>query len=300
MKMTFRHAPILLAVLAMVLGGYVSLELSAAAVQAPAQSVEFIRDVRPVLAESCFACHGPAEATRQADLRLDTSDFLGTVVVPGDADGSRLFQRLATDETIGRMPPVSSGRSLTADQIDMVRRWIDTGAEWGSELASADVGATPVTARTVDFAREVRPILSENCFTCHGPDEGSRQRGLRLDVPEGPFADRSEFGGPVVFPGNADDSLLIHRVLCGCPSDGGRCPRVNQGARRTRGPIPRSRHSVSGSTRAPNGSRTGHSSHPSDRRCHPLSTPNGFATRSTTSSCLDLRRKGERRRRKPI
>ena len=106
MKMTFRHPPILLAVLALVLGGYVSLELSAAAVQAPAQSVEFIRDVRPVLAESCFACHGPAEATRHAALRLDTSDFLGTVVVPGDADGSRLFQRLTTDEPNGRMPPV--------------------------------------------------------------------------------------------------------------------------------------------------------------------------------------------------
>ena len=64
----------------------------------------------------------------------------------------------------------------------------------------------------VDFAREVRPLLSENCFACHGPDEQARQRGLRLDVQEGPFADRGQFGGPVIVAGNAADSLLFHRI----------------------------------------------------------------------------------------
>jgi len=202
----------LVAVPALVLGGYLSHDLGAAPVQEPAQLVEFDRDIRPLLSEACVACHGPAEATRQADLRLDTSDFIGTVVVPGDAEGSPLFQRLITDGPIGRMPPVASGRSLTADQIDVVRRWIDAGAEWGSDLAAAEVGGAPVAERTVDFAREVRPLLSENCFTCHGPDEQARQRGLRLDVPEGPFADRGQFGGPVIVAGNAAESLLFHRI----------------------------------------------------------------------------------------
>ncbi len=212
MRMTLRRASMLVAVPALVLGGYLSHDLGAAPVQEPAQLVEFDRDIRPLLSEACVACHGPAEATRQADLRLDTSDFIGTVVVPGDAEGSPLFQRLITDGPIGRMPPVASGRSLTADQIDVVRRWIDAGAEWGSDLAAAEVGGAPVAERTVDFAREVRPLLSENCFTCHGPDEQARQRGLRLDVPEGPFADRGQFGGPVIVAGNAAESLLFHRI----------------------------------------------------------------------------------------
>ena len=182
--------------------------------QAPAPRVEFHRDVRPVLADACFACHGAAEATRQAELRLDTADFVEALVRPGDAEGSPLFQRLTTDEPIGRMPPASSGRSLSAEQIGLVRTWIDQGAHLGADPAAAGV-APAAAGRTVDFAREVRPLLARNCFSCHGPDEGSRQAGLRLDVPEGPFADRGRFGGPAVVAGDAEASLLVHRVAAG-------------------------------------------------------------------------------------
>ena len=198
------------ALLAAALGGHLAGGPAAAAAQESAPPVEFHRDVRPILAESCLICHGPNENTRQADLRFDTDAFLERVVVPGDAEASSLFQRLTTEDRIGKMPPVSSGRALTNAQIETVRAWIDGGAPWGDEPAAADIA--PLPERVVDFAREVRPILSENCFTCHGPDEGSRQRGLRLDVQEGPFADRGPFGGPVVVPGNAEESLLIHRV----------------------------------------------------------------------------------------
>ncbi|MCY4601844.1 MAG: DUF1553 domain-containing protein [Acidobacteria bacterium] len=204
MKMTVPRLLIPLAVVAVVLGA------SQAPAQEPAHDLEYNRDVRPVLARACLACHGPSEGTRQADLRLDTDAFIDRVVVPGDAEASPLFQRLTTGDQVAKMPPVSSGRSLTDEQIDLVRRWIDGGAAYGSELALADAPALP--ERVVDFAREVRPILSQNCFTCHGPDEQGRQRGLRLDVAEGPFTDRGEFGGPVILPGNADESLLIHRV----------------------------------------------------------------------------------------
>ena len=170
-----------------------------AAAQGRAEPADYVRDIRPLLADACFTCHGPNERARQGDLRLDTDAFLATHVVPGDAEASPLFQRLITDDRIGRMPPVSSGRSLGDETIEAVRRWIDGGAHWGTELA-ATVGVTPaaphdVPARTVDFAREVRPILAGKCFSCHGPDEASRQRGLRLDVEEGPLADRARFGG---------------------------------------------------------------------------------------------------------
>ena len=204
MKMTVPRLLIPLAVVAVVFGA------SPAPAQEPAHDLEYNRDVRPVLARACLACHGPSEGTRQADLRLDTDAFIDRIVVPGDAAASPLFQRLTTGDQVAKMPPVSSGRSLTDEQIDLVRRWIDGGAAWGAELAEADVPAVP--ERIVDFAREVRPILSQNCFTCHGPDEQGRQRGLRLDVAEGPFADRGQFGGPVIVAGNADESQLIHRV----------------------------------------------------------------------------------------
>ena len=211
MSKTLRRTLVPFAVLAVVSGAYLSGAVRAAPAQNPAQPLEFNRDIRPILAESCLACHGPNETARQADLRLDTDDFIGTMVVPGDAEASPLFQRLTTGDSVARMPPASSGRSLTGAQVDAVRRWIDGGAHWGSARATA-ADAPAVAERVVDFARDVRPILSENCFTCHGPDEGSRQRGLRLDVQAGPFADRGEFGGPVIVAGNAEDSLLIHRI----------------------------------------------------------------------------------------
>src|SRR5215831_20538684 len=70
--------------------------------------------------------------------------------------------------------------------------------------------ALSLSAATVDFQRQIRPILSDNCFQCHGPDSGTRMAGLRLDLKDGIFAARKS-GAPVV-PGNPSASLLYQRV----------------------------------------------------------------------------------------
>ncbi len=114
--------------------------LLAAASTAPA-AVDFQQDVRPILSDACFACHGPDSNARQAGLRLDTRDGAFAdrggyrVIVPGDAAASKLYQRLSHAEPIARMPPPHAERHPTPGQIDTIRRWIDQGAEWTSHWA---------------------------------------------------------------------------------------------------------------------------------------------------------------------
>ncbi len=83
-----------------------------------------------------------------------------------------------------------------------------------SGLLAPNVGAQQgaESERVVDFEREVRPVLSQHCFACHGPDEGTRQRGLRLDTREGWFEDRGRLGGPVIVEGDAEASGLYQRL----------------------------------------------------------------------------------------
>ncbi len=70
--------------------------------------------------------------------------------------------------------------------------------------------SSPKAAPTIDFQRQVRPILSDNCFLCHGPDKGTRMVDLRLDRKDGALSTRKS--GTVIVPGKPDESLLIKRV----------------------------------------------------------------------------------------
>jgi hypothetical protein len=97
----------------------------------------FNRDVRPILAEACFHCHGPDSVTRKADLRLDTeAGFFGkdggaeAAVIPGKPQESSLYDRLITDNPDDIMPPPDSHKELKPEQIEIVRRWIAEGAKW--------------------------------------------------------------------------------------------------------------------------------------------------------------------------
>ena len=176
------------------------------------QSLTYTKDILPIFT-NCLDCHGPDDTRRMLNLRLDTPDFLSSHIVPGDPNDSLIYQRIAEDDPIRVMPPTSSGRTLTAEQIETVRAWIAGGAEWGTDLnAGQQAELLQAAERQVVFSREVRPILSRNCFQCHGPDDQNRQRGLRLDIPEGFAGDRGAFGGPVVIAGNVDGSLLFERI----------------------------------------------------------------------------------------
>jgi len=103
--------------------------------------VDFNRDIRPILSDTCFTCHGPDEQTQQAGLRLDTKEGAFAdrggyqVIVAGKASESRLFQRVSAKEENLRMPPPTADRKLTQHQIDLLRRWIDEGARWDTHWA---------------------------------------------------------------------------------------------------------------------------------------------------------------------
>ncbi len=92
--------------------------------------VDFVRDIRPILSENCFFCHGPDSDQREADLRLDTPDGAATVIVPSESEASELLARLITDDDDLKMPPPDSNRTVTPAQTELIRRWIDQGASW--------------------------------------------------------------------------------------------------------------------------------------------------------------------------
>src|SRR5262245_6161420 len=101
-----------------------------------AEPVTFNRDIRPILAENCFACHGPDRNQRKANLRLDNdsdafTDRDGTrVIVPGKPEASELFRKLVTTDAKKRMPPPKFEKQLSLHQVDLVKRWIEGGGRW--------------------------------------------------------------------------------------------------------------------------------------------------------------------------
>lgn len=100
-----------------------------------AGDITFNRDIRPILSENCFACHGPDSNKRKAGLRLDDADSAyaalksgNKAIVPGSHAESELFRRITTGDTDDQMPPLSSKKTLTPAQKDLLTRWIDEGA----------------------------------------------------------------------------------------------------------------------------------------------------------------------------
>ncbi|HQR32054.1 MAG TPA: DUF1549 domain-containing protein [Blastocatellia bacterium] len=99
--------------------------------------IDFNRDIRPILSDKCFVCHGPDATAKKIKLRLDSetsaSADLGRgrrAIVPGDVEKSLLVQRITHSDDTMRMPPVDSGRKLTPAEIELLTEWIRQGARW--------------------------------------------------------------------------------------------------------------------------------------------------------------------------
>lgn len=123
--------------------------------------IEFNRDIRPILADNCFACHGPDPGTRKADMRLDTEagffaerEDAPPVVIKGKPEESELYQFLITEDSEEIMPPPKSRKKLNPEQIALIKTWISQGASWQSHWSlRAPVRPEVPTPKTADWSR---------------------------------------------------------------------------------------------------------------------------------------------------
>lgn len=105
-------------------------------------AIDYNRDIRPILADTCYKCHGPDGNQRQADLRLDVPAVVGqklegghTAIVAGSSATSAVVSRITSRDPDVRMPPADSGKNLTAGQVELITKWIDQGASWQGHWA---------------------------------------------------------------------------------------------------------------------------------------------------------------------
>src|SRR5438046_4728091 len=124
----------------------------------------FNRDIRPFLADTCFKCHGPDSAARKADLRLDSLAGATTALedlgdgrgalVPGHPEQSEAVRRIMTDDPEDHMPPLKSGLTLTAAQIELFKKWVAQGAVYQPHWSLIrPVAATQPDVKQTDWPR---------------------------------------------------------------------------------------------------------------------------------------------------
>ncbi|HXE53284.1 MAG TPA: c-type cytochrome domain-containing protein, partial [Tepidisphaeraceae bacterium] len=117
---------------ALALGGWCAGRVDASAYA----TVDYDRQVLPILSDNCYKCHGPDEGARKAKLRLDTKDGAfgvikgKNIIAPGNPAGSELIRRISSSDPDVNMPPPKSGRKLTAEQIATIKAWVEQGAKW--------------------------------------------------------------------------------------------------------------------------------------------------------------------------
>jgi mono/diheme cytochrome c family protein len=139
--------------------------LTAAQASAAGPAVDYNWDVKPILSDNCFRCHGPDEKSRRAGLRLDNPDSAYAAlsgrterhaIVPGDAEHSELVKRITADTPAVRMPPASTNKTLTPQQIETLKQWIEQGAKYKPHWAY--IAPTRAAVAVVTNTRVVNEI----------------------------------------------------------------------------------------------------------------------------------------------
>lgn len=133
--------------------------LNAARADLP-EHVEFNRDIRPIFAQHCVACHGGVKQAGGLSFvfekkALAEGDSGQAAIVPGDPDGSFLIERISSDDEDYRMPPAEHGAALSADQVALLRKWIEQGAKWQQPWSFVPPQKIwPKTVSTLDWSRD--------------------------------------------------------------------------------------------------------------------------------------------------
>lgn len=114
--------------LALILGSL----LAVSAFSRADDAIHFNRDIRPILSDNCFLCHGPDKNNRKAKLRLDDPEaaLAKKAIIPGDASNSEAIKRIFTNDEDDIMPPPDSNRTLTATQKALLKKWVEQGAKY--------------------------------------------------------------------------------------------------------------------------------------------------------------------------
>jgi len=181
--------------------------LSAAALVASqmftgAADVEFTKDIKPILEQSCLKCHGAEKPKGKLSLetraKAITGGDNGTALVPGKPADSPLYSStILPAEHDNVMPPQPKEKRLTKAQTDLLKAWIEAGAPWPDD-------AKLTAVKRVDFVKDIQPILEFTCVACHR--EGHDKGGLRLDTKDLSF--KGGDNGKGIVPGKPKESLV--------------------------------------------------------------------------------------------
>jgi formylglycine-generating enzyme required for sulfatase activity/mono/diheme cytochrome c family protein len=194
---------------------------------AAAEPVDFTKQIKPMLEQSCIKCHGEEKPKGRLNLTTRAAALKGgddgPSLVPGKPDESSLYTTtvLPLDHD-DFMPPQPKEKPLTKAQTDLLKAWIEQGAPWPE-------GAPLAAVRRVDFVKDIQPIFEFNCVACHR--EGYAKGGLRMDTKDLAFAGGDN--GKGVVPGTPKESSLYTSTTLD-PDDDGLMPPKAKG-----GPLPK-------------------------------------------------------------